>query len=215
MLKIGLMVLQTSENFDLSILYLSIVLAIVFLFIGLSFTINKIKKIKRVLEVQAIKRNGELQGLFRGSYPVLKFNHNSEQVKVYSTPGGRNTPPCTYVCVTLSLPVSHHMRLYKEGFGSKIGKKLGMQDIQVGIDSFDRDIMVKGSDEFFIRNILTYGIQDLVLRIINNHRADIILDRNRLRIIVQKIVYDETTYDDLIDPALKIADQIKKAESKR
>lgn len=173
---------------------------------------EKNEKITRALETQAIKRNGKIRKGFGGfGVSVLEFDHNSSGVKVYSVPGGRNTSSHTVVLVDLPFSVSHHMCLYKEGYAARMGKKLGMQDIQIGIDSFDRDIIIKGSDEFFVRRILTYDIQDYILRIVNNHRANITLNRNKLRIVVQKIVYDETTYDDLIDTALKIADQIKKA----
>jgi len=206
------MLLQTSTDFDLFVYYYFPIFLIAILGIGgIIFAVRRIKKLKRALEVQAIKRSGEVQNSFGGlGYPVLRFNHNSNQVKVYSVPGSKNSPPYTYVVVYLSLPVVQYMRLYKEGFGSKIEKKLGMQDIQIGIESFDENVIIKSSDEFFVRSILTFEVQDLVLKIINNHRADIILDKNELKIIVQKIVYDEATYDELINVATAILDQLEK-----
>lgn len=211
MLKLGLILLETLEelnNFVLAFYIIMLITVLAVIGIAAFYSAKKGKELVKSLESQAIKRRGEIQKrTFR--YPVLRFYYKSNQVKVYSVPGGRNTPPYTYVIVVLSTPVSQHMHLYKEGFASKIGKKLGMQDIQVGVDSFDREVMVKGSDELFVRKILTYKVQDPILKIINNHRAFVFLNGNILRIGVPKLVYDEFTYDELIDTALKMVDQIE------
>ena len=39
------------------------------------------------------------------------------------------------------------MFIYKEVIASKIGKTLVMQNIQMGIDSFEREVIIKGTDE--------------------------------------------------------------------
>jgi hypothetical protein len=46
------------------------------------------------------------------------------------------------------------MFIYREGIASKIGKTLGMQDIQIGIDSFDSKVIIKGTDGLFVKLLL-------------------------------------------------------------
>lgn len=192
-----------------------IILFPIFIFIlvtvvAIAFSYRTRKKLRRVLNNLAIKRNGEVTSKFGGlGYPVLRFDYKYNRVEVYSIPGSKNSPPYTYIKVELYSPINEYMHLYKEGFVSRIGKKLGTQDIEVGLDSFDNDIMVKGSDEFFVRNILNYEIQDLVLKIINKYKASIILKKNKLTIIVQTIVYEEFIYEELINTALRITDRIQ------
>jgi len=200
---------------DFTIFFIIFGVLIIVVAITAIFSYKKRNKLKKVLEKQAIKRNGVVNSVFGGlSYPYLIFSYNFNEFKIYSVPGGKNRPPFTYVHVTLVNSTIHHMRLYKEGFSSKIGKKLGMQDIEVGIDSFDNDIIIKGSDENFIRSLLIYKVQDKVLKIIRNHKASITLNQNRLVIFVQKVVYEDFVYDDLIDTAMAIIDQFKEIYSK-
>lgn len=209
------MVLYANTDFISFFPSMIIGIIIVISIIAITFNIKKGNKLKKVLENQAIKRNGEVINRFHGfAYPMLKFDYDFNEFMVYSVPGGKNHPPHTYVNVNLTYPVSHHMRLYKEYFASKIGKKLGTQDIEIGFDSFDNDIMVKGSDEYFVRSVLSYKVQDSVLKIIRNYKAGITLNKNKLLISVQRIVSEDFVYDDLIDTATAIVDQLKEIHHK-
>ena len=42
--------------------------------------------------------------------------------------------------------------VYRSGFFSELGKRLGMQDIEVGDQLFDRDFVIKGTDESKVRH---------------------------------------------------------------
>lgn len=53
--------------------------------------------------------------------------------------------------------------VYRRGFFSDLGKWLGMQDIEVGDEQFDRDFIVKGNDESRIRHLLANArIRELI-----------------------------------------------------
>ena len=209
------MLLEVDPLFPLFFPIIIFGIIILTVIIAIIYSIKKGNELKKVLESQAIKRNGEVKRAFGGfGYPQLNFEYDFNKFKIFSVPGGKNRPPFTYVDVTLVNSTIHRMRLYKEGFSSKIGKKLGMQDIEVGIDSFDNDIIIKGSDENFIRSLLIYKVQDKVLKIIRNHKASITLNQNRLVIFVQKVVYEDFVYDDLIDTAIAIIDQFKEIHIK-
>jgi hypothetical protein len=56
------------------------------------------------------------------------------------------------------------MVAYKETYASRIGKKLGMQDIQLFNESFDNNVILKGNNEDFVRRIFSESIQRLCLK---------------------------------------------------
>jgi hypothetical protein len=43
--------------------------------------------------------------------------------------------------------------IYRKGLFSELGKKLGMQDVEVGVPDFDRDFIIKGTDESRLRSM--------------------------------------------------------------
>lgn len=51
-------------------------------------------------------------------------------------------------------PTGFRFTVYRKGFFSDIGKRLGMQDIEIGDASFDRDFIIKGDDEAKVRALL-------------------------------------------------------------
>lgn len=171
--------------------------------------IKRIKKLDDILEHQATKRKGEVKKSLPFGYPGLTFNYYSNQVDIYIRPGSKHSPPSTELTIRLSYPASNTLSIYKEDISSKIGKKLGAQDIELGFESFDKDVMIKSSDEYFARKILTGDVQDLVLKIINKHRAYISLKDDILMIVIRKIIFEESEYDELIDTGLKIVDKLE------
>lgn len=48
-------------------------------------------------------------------------------------------------------PDHFRFTIYRRGFFSELGKWLGMQDVEVGHPDFDRDFVIKGSDESKLR----------------------------------------------------------------
>ncbi len=52
-------------------------------------------------------------------------------------------------------PGGFRFTIYRQSIFSGLGKMLGMQDIEVGDEAFDRDFIVKGSDESSVRELLS------------------------------------------------------------
>ncbi len=100
------------------------------------------------------------------SLPKLVFNYKTHDIILYTTPGRRYSPPHTYFKIKWEHPISQNMFIYKEGAASKIRKVFGMQDTQLGTDFFDRGVIIKGSDEYFVRSLLSIDIQDKILLIL-------------------------------------------------
>lgn len=166
-------------------------------------------KVKSLLETQAIKRNGLISRGFLSIYPKLTFTYNTNEIQVFSMPGGKNSPPWTYIKVKFDMPIDKTMFVHgNTQIGIKIQKTLKMQDIQIGADVFDDKCTIKGNDEYYIRNLLNFSIQEMILSILQ-FNPNILLKNNLLEIRIPSIIQDEASYEKLIDVALKIADRIK------
>ena len=174
---------------------------------------KRVAKLKQIYNSQALKRRGVVSESFLAGYPKLKFNYNSNEVKIYTISGGRYSPPHTYFEITFYPPISQRMIIYKESYASKIGKAIGMQDIQIGTDFFDKDVIIKDSDEYFIRSFLTYDIQEKILLIIEKLRERIILNKEKLEISFTDILNDELLCDELINLRLRLVEKIKEKGS--
>ena len=52
-------------------------------------------------------------------------------------------------------PDGFRFTIYRRGFFSDMAKRFGMQDIEIGEDAFDRDFIVKATDESKVRELLS------------------------------------------------------------
>ena len=50
-------------------------------------------------------------------------------------------------------PDGFRFTIYRKGFFSGLGKRLGMQDIEVGFEEFDNEFIIKGNDESKLRQL--------------------------------------------------------------
>ena len=165
-------------------------------------------KHKKVLNYQKNKRNGELSKGFLFSEPKLEFTHNGNKIKIDSVVG----KTCfTIITVKLIYPTDKKMAIHKERYISKLGKAIGMQDIEIGFDEFDRKVILKGSDENFIRQIITFDIQDMIISTLEKFRASIYLNNDLLKISFPDLFQDESSSDIIIDLTLNLVDKIREA----
>lgn len=62
-------------------------------------------------------------------------------------------------------PDGFRFTVYRKGIFSGLGKRLGMQDVEVGDGAFDRDFIVKGTDEGRLRELFANPtIRDLIAK---------------------------------------------------
>jgi len=97
-----------------------------------------------------------------------RFRNHQVHVYIYTT-GGKNKSTYTVTKVMLNQPQSLGLKVYKEGFFSKIGKAIGTQDIQTGDQAFDDAMMIKGNDEVGVTEYLTPALRDALSRLIGQH----------------------------------------------
>jgi hypothetical protein len=73
----------------------------------------------------------------------------------YVVPAGKTYIPCTRMRAAYVNPGGFRFTVYRKSIFSAVGKLFGMQDIEVGEDLFDRDFIVKSTDESRVRMLLS------------------------------------------------------------
>ncbi len=120
--------------------------------------------------------------------PSAHFTHGGSWVRIniYST-GGED--PTYYTQAHFQWPESHlRCEVYPEGMWSRVGKLMGMEDIEIGSPEFDRAYIIKGSDPATLRNLLTPPVQwqiDSLRRFLGN--GDIYVSLSGGTLLVKKL----------------------------
>jgi hypothetical protein len=73
----------------------------------------------------------------------------------YVLPAGKTYIPCTRIRAAFANPGGFRFTVYRKSMFSGVAKLFGMQDIEVGEEAFDRDFIVKGTDESRVRTLLS------------------------------------------------------------
>ena len=87
-------------------------------------------------------------------------------------------------------------------------KALGATDVQLGIEEFDNEYQIKTDDEFFVRNLLNFTLQQYLLEM-KQEKPRINLEGTRLAIQVPRVIKTEEQYDHLFDLAYAFSDRIQ------
>lgn len=88
------------------------------------------------------------------AYPTLTFRHSGSLVTVNLSQGGERFPPKTTFTISLPRPLPFSVKLWRESVVEKLGKAVGVKDIQVGDQKFDEAFLVRGSSEDQVRSLL-------------------------------------------------------------
>lgn len=81
----------------------------------------------------------------------------------YAVSTGKVTIVYTRMRAPYVNPNAFRFEIYRRTFFSDIGKRFGMQDIEIGDEAFDRDFIIKATDESQIRSLLASPkIRDLI-----------------------------------------------------
>jgi hypothetical protein len=85
-----------------------------------------------------------------GTYQQHRFKLDSFVRRV-----GKNTTTYTRLVVDLNTQTQLNMSIQQEGFFSKIGKALGVQDLQLGDEEIDRRFIIQGQPESEVRKVIS------------------------------------------------------------
>lgn len=167
---------------------------------------KKISEQGRILKQQAQKRNGSIKSNML--FSRLVFPHQDLEVALWFTTGGKNSPPYTHVNCKLPLIREYKLDLFRQTAFSNIGKKFGMQDIQINNPDFDDSFIIQGSDEMAVRNILSQDIQQKLLAY-KDYNPAININRRQFSVRIPQLLINNEQYDEFIDIALTVIDKVK------
>lgn len=104
------------------------------------------------------------------------------------------------------------MHIYNENIFRKVLKIAGVQDIEMGNDTFDKAFMVRGSDETIIKAMVTPTLQERLLKL--THKGlSLSLTQTELKLVVNYIPSTEMDYDPILDAFTAMLDVVRGGNS--
>ena len=168
------------------------------------------RTIRRLMEQQAMKRNGTIVGSFL--LPVLKFSYHELPIVVTSVPGTKYRTAKTEVNITLR-KITADLKIMTESLGTRLGKAFGASDALLNSEEFDREFLIKTQDESFARNLLDFTLQNKLLGM-KQEKPRISLEGTWLAVSVPRVINNEERYDQLFDLVFSIIDRIEQLAPK-
>ena len=86
-------------------------------------------------------------GFWRGTKVQARVKEWTVTLDTYTVSTGKSHVTYTRMRAPYVNKDGFRFTIYRKGFFSELGKRLGMQDIEVGDPEFDRDFIIKGNDE--------------------------------------------------------------------
>ncbi len=136
---------------------------------------------KEVWAQMAQEVNGEFidEGFWRGCRVEVKHKNWVMYLDTYTVNTGKSSVTYTRVRAPFVNRDGLLFKIYYRGIFSDIGKFFGMQDIEIGIEEFDKIFIIQGNNEdriarlfsnFKIRELLC-GLPKVMLEVVNKERG--------------------------------------------
>jgi hypothetical protein len=104
-------------------------------------------------------------GLWEGDKVEARVKDWTITLDIHLVSAGRNVITYTRMRAPYVNRDGFRFKVYRKGLFSGLGKKLGMQDVEVGFPEFDRDFVIQGNDE---GKILTLFSDSTIRRLIQS-----------------------------------------------
>lgn len=109
--------------------------------------------------------NGDLieSGFWKGNRVEASHKQWRIYLDTYTVSTGKSSTTYTRIRAPFVDKRGFYFKIYKKGIFSNVGKLLGMQDIEVGYDDFDRDYIIQSNDESLVKKLFAnYKIRQLI-----------------------------------------------------
>ncbi len=144
-------------------------------------------------------RGMKVQGVYRGHELVLD---------TFSVYYGDSRKIYTRVILPTSNPAGLQLEIFEEGLLGKLGKALGMKDVQVGNDAIDQRFIIRGQPEDRVASLFTSI--NLQQRLLEARRLHFKLAGSQLSCQRPGAVRDESILMSIFDLIVDLADQIER-----
>ncbi len=147
-------------------------------------------------------------GMFGGSQ--IRFEWHGASVLVdYQSTGGKHS--VHYTQLSISWPDMHtRCEIYPERFASRVGKMMGMLDVEIGSPAFDKDFIISGNSVGSLRDLLTPDVQASIYRLRRLHDTDdvyVAIGGGRMRVKKEGLLRSEPELTAFIEAALDLHDR--------
>lgn len=193
-----------------------VVIALVVIGFVIASQVHSHNDLKRTYERIAKRFQGRCNvvGLWDRPSVNLVYRNAYALLDIYSTGGKHKT---YYTQFRISWPDSHfRCEVYPEGVLSRVGKFLGMNDVEIGSPQFDADYVIKGSDVRELREFLSLEVQQSIDRL----RAlagtfDIYISVSGGQLLIKKrgLIRDYSELESLVLLSVNLFDQATRAST--
>lgn len=184
---------------------LPVLLLVVIVVVALVVSVASHRKQAEQFQEQAYKRNGQVVSRGWLFSPQFRFPCGQLECLVYTTPGGKNTPPHTHARVTLPRPLQLTLTRKVALFGG-LQKWGGLQEL-TGYPGLEGRFLVKCSDPYFLSAWLTPAVQDALLAL-HSKSLQISTRGQRLTITVVGRPRSAADYDLFLDAVTVLVQQL-------
>ena len=135
------------------------------IFIAIPFLLlrHNSARLQKILERQAIKRNGKVVPAEFLSLPTLVFPYKGFTVYVHSTTSRNNSPGSTQIETQNITTTSGFFSISPENISTQIANAFTGTELKIENPEFDDFFSIKTSDENLLRSILDWELQQLLL----------------------------------------------------
>jgi hypothetical protein len=175
------------------------------------------EEIKKLLREQALKRNGKVKPSFITA-PTLLFNHSGFDISVvavqetHGSEGTTGQPARTHAKCSFRFQQYGELTLSPEHIVRKMGKFLGMQDMQIGNPEFDETFVIKANSKSWVSSLLTPEVQQKLLRLPIERLK---ITQEELKLTIKGNPKDTYGYDNLIDATVSVLEKTKRLRGKK
>jgi len=104
-------------------------------------------------------------GFWRGDKVQATHGEWTVTLDTFVVSTGKTTVVYTRMRAPYVNPAGFRFTVYRRGFFADLGKRFGMQDVEVGHEPFDHDFIIKGTDESRLKQLFANPkIRELVSR---------------------------------------------------
>ena len=191
------------EDWIIIYIVIFVIISIILSIFGLRQQIEQLNNFNKLLDLQAVKRNGKKIKKFQ---PRLIFSYMNCRVElgVFIRPG--SAIDYTEINVDLVEKIDEKVKIYRKvDFSSFVKNKDLSKGLLIDIE-FDKKFRAKSNDDFFVASLLE---KDIVEKILELNISVLDISGSKMVIKIYWIPKTEEEYDMLLDLTTSVIDRLK------
>lgn len=188
------------------------VLFIAFIIVSILINFRRTQATREVWQTIAMRTGLTLQPGSLLVRPALNGEYRRRALVMNTFTRGTSKSKTVYTRITLSVSNSGggRLTLSPEGFLSGLGKSLGMQDIPIGSERFDKSFMIRSAPPEFAQTLLGDSMmQDSLLQLKEQASYELSLDGGGLTFTARGVLRDSDFIVSIFNAMSDLADRVE------